>query len=191
MGLHRGAATHSHCLWTVSVSVSDPGLLHGAVGPARCPRVQCVGVKRAWRMSAPSRCAVPGSPSVPPTSSCSRSPSPPPPPPPSQRPLPPACPGSPLHSAGLCGRPVPPPRPCPRGVGFFTFPSPSLSTLFPCPNPCHRSNVRPRGGPPPGSPPRFPGRACFVFPLNPTPWSLPLPVERGAPSLTPRSWVHW
>lgn len=70
----------------------------------------------------------------------------PPRPPPSQRPLPPACPGSPLHSAGLCGRPVPPPRPCPRGVGFFTFPSPSLSTLFPCPNPCHRSNVRPRGG---------------------------------------------
>lgn len=73
------------------MSVSDPGLLRGAVGPARCPRVQCVGVKRAWRMSAPSRCAVPGSPSVPPTSSCSRSPSPPPGPlPPSDPSLQPA-----------------------------------------------------------------------------------------------------
>lgn len=100
-------------------------------------------------------------------------------PPPSQRPLPPACPGSPLHSVGLCGRPVPPPRPCPRGVGFFTFPSPSLSTLFPCPNPCHRSNLRPKGGLLQEAHPDFLAEHALSS-LCPFPWSEALPpLRRG------------
>lgn len=106
-------------------------------------------------------------------------------------PLPEAFPVPPLLSAGLCGWPVPPPRLCPHGVVVFnSLPLLLLRYFHLLIHFIFLISVQ-RGGPPPGSPPRFPGRACFVFPLNPTLRSLPLPVERGTPSLTPRSWVPW